>query len=92
MSAAENLLGATATYLDGQVTNRGARPVRQLEIQLEFRDALNQVVLRETADPITRRTPPLKPGESRAFRATFDHMPADWNKTPPTITTTQVHF
>lgn len=92
LSVARNLVGDTVTYLDASVTNKGARLVRRLEIQLEFHDAYNQVVLRETAHPITLRTAPLKPGETRAFRVAFDHMPADWNRTLPAMTTTDVRF
>jgi hypothetical protein len=92
LSVARNLIGDTVTYLDASVTNRGTRLVRRLQIQLEFHDVFNQVVLRETAHPITLRTSPLKPGETRAFRVAFDHVPADWNRTPPTITTTDVRF
>lgn len=92
MSAAENFLGHTVTYLDGQVTNRGNRTVRQLEIQMEFVDTLNQVVLRETAFPVNPRKGPLKPGETRAFQASFDHMPVDWNQAGPTITIKSVQF
>jgi hypothetical protein len=92
MSAAQNFLGDTVTYLDARVTNKGTRVVRQVSLRLEFVDTLNQVVLRETAHPVTARTSPLKPGESRSFRMTFEHMPADWNLAPPTITPTFVQF
>jgi hypothetical protein len=50
------------------------------------------VVLRETAHAITLRTPPLKPGETRSFRVSFDHMPADWNQAAPTITVKYLGF
>jgi hypothetical protein len=92
LSVARNIVGDTVTYLDASVTNKGARLVRRLEIQLEFHDIFNQVVLRETAHPIPLRAAPLKPGETRAFRVAFDHMPADWNRTLPTMTTTDVRF
>jgi hypothetical protein len=92
MSAAQNFLGDTVTYLDARVTNKGTKVVRQLDLRLEFVDTLNQVVLRETGRPVTARTAPLKPGESRAFRVTFEHMPADWNLGPPAITPTFVQF
>ena len=91
MTAAQNFLGGTVTCLDVQVTNSGTKTVRQLDLQLEFVDMLNQVVLRETAHAIASRTP-LKPGEKRAFRVSFDHMPADWNQAPPTITVKYVSF
>src|SRR5439155_1459537 len=63
-----------------------------LDLQLEFVDMLNQVVLRETAHAITSRTPPLKPGEKRAFRVSFDHMPAYWSQAPPAITVKYLGF
>jgi hypothetical protein len=92
MSAAENFLGATVTYLDARVTNKGTKTVRRLDVDLTFVDTLSQVVLREMAHPVTRRTPPLKPGESRAFRVTFEHMPADWNQAAPAMTPVYLQF
>ena len=92
MSAAENFLGHTVTYLDAKVTNKGAKPVRQLELELTFVDTLGQVVLRETARPVTSRMLPLKPGETRAIQVSFEHMPIDWNQAPPTIRVRSVEF
>jgi hypothetical protein len=92
VSAATNLLGDMVTYLDAKVTNKGTKAVRELDIRLEFSDMLNQVVLRETRHPITPRMPPLKPGETRAFRSTFERMPAEWNQAPPAITPVALHF
>jgi len=92
MSAAENFLGASVTYLDAQLTNKGTRTVRRLDLDLTFVDTLNQVVLRERARPVNQRTPPLKPGASRAFRVTFEHMPVDWNQAAPTMVPVYVEF
>ena len=92
MSAAENFLGATVTYLDARVTNKGTKTVRRLDLDLTLVDTLNQVVLRERAHPVTQRTPPLKPGESKPFRVTFEHMPVDWNQAAPTIVPVYVQF
>jgi len=92
MSAARNFLGDTVTYLDARVTNKGTKLVRRLDLELEFVDTLNQVVLRDAAHPITARMPPLQPGETRAFRVSFEHMPIDWNQAPPTITPRYVGF
>jgi hypothetical protein len=41
---------------------------------------------------VSARTPPLKPGETRAFRVTFEHIPADWNQAAPTITPVYLEF
>ena len=92
MSAAENFLGASVTYLDARVTNKGTKTVQRLDLDLTFVDTLNQVVLRERARPVTPRTPPLKPGEARAFRVTFEHMPVDWNQAAPTMTPVYLQF
>jgi len=92
MSAATNFLGDTITYLDGTVTNHGAKPVRALEVELNFVDTLNQVVLRESAFPLANRATPLQPGETHPFRVTFDHMPIDWNQAPPNAKAVYVEF
>jgi len=92
MSAAENFLGASMTYLDARVRNKGTKTVRRLDLELTFVDMLNQVVLRERAQPVMRRSPPLKPGESRAFRVTFEHMPVDWNQAAPTMNPAYLQF
>jgi hypothetical protein len=92
MSAAVNFLGDTVTYLDGSVTNQGTKAVRRLNVELNFVDSLNQVVLRETAHPLADRATPLRPGETQAFRVTFEHIPADWNQAPPTAKAVYVEF
>ncbi len=92
MSAAENFLGDTITYLDAHIANQGGRTVRRIRLRLEFTDLMGQVVLRDEARPVTSRTRPLAPGESRAWRVSFDHMPPDWNQAPPRITVIEVSF
>ena len=93
LSRWQNFLGQDVTYLDATLTNHGDRTLRAVELTIEFRDVLNQVVLRETLRPIgvpsgaptARSTPPLPPGETRDFRASFDSLPKDWNRSPPTV-------
>ena len=92
MSAAENFLGQTVIYMDAQVTNQGARAVKQVELQMEFTDVLGQVILRDRARALSPNPPSLKPGETRAFQLFFDRMPAEWNQAPPRVTTTSVQF
>jgi len=92
MSAAQNFLGDSVTYLHARVKNAGTKTVRRLDLDLTFVDMLSQVILRERAHPVSERAPPLKPGESRAFRVTFEHIPADWNQAAPTMTPVYVQF
>ena len=92
MSAADNFLGHTVTYLDAQVTNKGTRVVSQVQLEMEFVDLLGQVVLRETNRPVNPQTPALKPGETRTFQVSFEHMPLEWNQVPPSIRVKLVTF
>jgi hypothetical protein len=92
MSAAQNFLGDNVTYLDARVRNEGTKTVRRLDVDLTFVDMLSQVILRERVYPVSERTIPLNPGESRAFRITFEHIPAEWNQAAPAITPVYVQF
>jgi len=92
MSAAETGLGSNVTYMDAEIRNNGARAVREVDLDLTFVDMVNQMVLRRTVHPVTRNSPPLNAGESRAFRITFDYMPADWNQGPPVVAVTYLSF
>ena len=88
MSRATNLLNQELTFVQGVVKNGGARRVRDLEFTVEFRDLLNQVVLRETQRPFGPAgapREPLPPGGHREFQFTFEHVSADWNRQYPTI-------
>lgn len=98
LSRLQNFLGQEVTYLDGTLTNHGDRTLRAVELTIEFRDRLNQVVLRERlrpvgappGSPVARFTPPLPPGETRDFRAGFDSLPKDWNRQLPTVHVTRL--
>jgi hypothetical protein len=92
MSVAQNFLGSSVYYLSAEVTNAGPKTVRALDLQLEFLDPFNQVVLRDTVHPITPAVPPLKPGETRPFRVTYEHISAEWNQAPPRMTPVAVRF
>ena len=83
---ATNFLSQEVTFLFGTVGNAGAKLLRGLEVTLEFRDLLNQVVLRETRILIGGQMAPLAAGERREFQLTFEHVPAEWNQAVPGIT------
>ena len=85
MSAARNMLGIVVVYMDLEIVNRGDQPIRLLEVELEFHDLQNEVVHRETAQPIRPPIIPLMAGESLEKRLAFDPLPPAWDRRPPKI-------
>lgn len=105
MSAAENFVGATVTYLDGKVANSGDKTVTRAVVQAIFLNSLGQVVQRESlpihvltsgttggiyTDVVDLSAAPLAPGQSRPFRLTLEHISADWNHAAPELKITDV--
>jgi hypothetical protein len=97
LSAAENFVGGTATYIEGKINNIGDKTVTGATVEITFRNSLDQIVQREThnlmivlsrepaIDVAALSASPLKPGESKEFRLTFEHVSADWNRQYPEI-------
>ncbi|MCU1309452.1 MAG: hypothetical protein JWO20_577 [Candidatus Angelobacter sp.] len=99
MSAAENMLGGEVTYIEGNITNTGDKTVAGATVEVTFKNSLGQVVQRQT-EPlwiVQRREPavdvavaPIKPGETREFRLSFEHISTDWNRQFPDLRITVV--
>jgi hypothetical protein len=47
MSAAENFVGATVSYVDGTITNAGDKTVTHVMVQVLFKDELGQLAQRD---------------------------------------------
>ncbi|MGA9812546.1 MAG: hypothetical protein WBQ64_07215 [Terriglobales bacterium] len=102
MSAAENFVGATVTYLDGTITNNGEKTVTHATVSVSFRDSLGQVVqaddvplrILQTSGPypeaVDLRVAPLAPAQGKPFRLIFEHVTADWNHEYPELRVTEV--
>jgi len=102
MSAAENFIGSTVTYLDGTVANAGDKTVSHAIVHVSFKDSLGQIaqaedvplhVLQPTgpySDAVDLSVAPLAPGQSKQFRLTFEHVTADWNHEYPELRVTEV--
>jgi len=102
MSAAENFIGATVSYMDGSVTNSGDKTVTRIVVEVVFKDDIGQLAQREELPLRVLRTTgpyqeavdltvsPLGPGETRSFRLTFDSISAQWNRQYPEIRVTDV--
>jgi len=104
MIEVENFVGGNVTYLEGQLANRGERTVAGISVEVVFRNSLGELVQKDTlavrvhqqvgtyTDVLDLSAAPLKPGESRGFRLTFDHVSADWNRVYPELTVVAVAF
>jgi hypothetical protein len=102
MSAAENFVGATVSYVDGTVTNAGDKTVTHAVVEVLFKDDMGQLAQREDIplqvlktdgpypEAVDFRVSPLAPGQSKAFRLTFEGISAQWNRQYPEIQVTDV--
>jgi hypothetical protein len=102
MSAAENFIGATVSYIDGTVTNNSDKTVTHAAVEVVFKDEIGQLAQREemplsvlkTTGPYTEAVGldvlPLAPGQSQSFRLTFESISAQWNHAYPEIKVTDV--
>jgi len=97
MSAAENFVGATVTYLDGTVSNTGNKIVTHATVHVVFKDSLGQIAqtgdvplhVLQTGGPyldaVDLNTSPLAPAQSKPFRLTFEHVTDEWNHEFPEL-------
>jgi hypothetical protein len=102
MSAAENFVGATVSYVDGTIANTGNQTVVHATVEVTFKDDIGQVAQREevplrilkTSGPypeaVDLKTSPLGPGQTQPFRLTFESISAQWNRQYPEIRVTDV--
>lgn len=86
VTAAQNFLQHTVTTVEGTVTNKGNKTVLYLQINLTFSGIEGNPIGQKQAWPVSGHTLPLKPGETRSFKESFDQVPAAWNQAPPKMT------
>jgi uncharacterized protein DUF2393 len=103
MSAAENFVGATVSYIDGSITNAGASTVTHVVVEVVFKDEMGQMAQREDVplkvlksggpylEAMDLSVAPLSPGQSQPFRLTFESISAQWNHQYPEIQITEVN-
>ena len=97
MSESANLSGGKLTYLDGHVQNTGSRTVTAVTVQVVFQNDVAMppqidtvpLTLIRMKDPYIDTQPvsanPLKPGDDREFRLTFETVPDNWNQQMPEV-------
>jgi hypothetical protein len=102
LSQAENFVGGNVTYLEGKVKNAGNKTVTSGQLRVVFKNSLDEVTQAENLalmvitarepyiDTADLRSAPLKPGDTRDFRLTFEHVTADWSGAMPDVSVQSV--
>ncbi len=97
VSAAENYVGGTVTYLDADITNTGDKALIGADMKMVFKNTLDQIVQTETLplhvlvqnqmggypDLVDLERLPIAPGQTKTVRLTLEHISADWNQSAP---------
>jgi hypothetical protein len=97
MSESANLSGGKLTYLDGHVQNTGGKTVTAVTVQVVFGNdeamppeidtvPLTLIGMKQPyidVQPVSAN--PLKPGDDREFRLTFETVPNNWNTEMPSV-------
>jgi hypothetical protein len=98
-SQAENYVGGTVTYLDATITNSGDKALVGADMNMIFRNTMDQIVQKETLplhvlvpnplagypDLVDLSRSPIGPGQSKVVRMTLEHISADWNQAAPAM-------
>ena len=99
LSAAENYMGGSVTYLDFNITNTGDRALLGAAVNAQFKNAMGQIVQKETLplhvlvenqlagypDLVDMSRAPILPAQTRTVRITIEHISSDWDQTAPTM-------
>ncbi|MCX6592625.1 MAG: FxLYD domain-containing protein [Acidobacteria bacterium] len=92
MKAAESFSGQQVVEILGQITNKGDRHLKTVEVMCVFYDPTGQVVARERVAIVREKTGGLKPGDTKPFRLPFDTLPASWNQAAPGLVIAAIVF
>jgi len=99
LSAAQNYMGGTVTYLDFNITNTGDRALVGASVNAQFKDTMGQVVQKETIplhvlvenqlagypDLVDMSRAPIGPGQTKTVRITLEHISDAWDQSYPAM-------
>jgi hypothetical protein len=97
LSAAENYMGGTVTYLDFNITNTGDKALVGAEVNAQFKNTMGQIVQKETLplhvlvenqlagypDLVDMNRAPIGQGQTKTVRLSLEHISDDWNRSYP---------
>lgn len=97
LSAAENYMGGSVTYLDFNITNTGDKALVGADVHADFKNTMDQTVQKETLplhvlvenqlagypDLVDLGRAPIGPGQTKTVRITVERLSSDWNQSYP---------
>ena len=92
MQASENFMRQRVIEVLGRISDNGSRAVSTVEVYCLFYGTDGREIHRERLAIIPRQGPPLRPGETRAFRLPFDALPDGWNQAVPKMVIAEMTF
>ncbi|MCU1268935.1 MAG: hypothetical protein JWN74_229 [Acidobacteriaceae bacterium] len=104
MSQSQNFVGASVTYVDGNLTNSSDEVVTHAIVRVIFKDSYGQVAqiedvpikLLQTSGPypdaVDLTVSPLGANESKPFRLIFEHVSEQWNQAYPDLQITGLNI
>ena len=92
MKATENFMQQQIVEIEGKISNNGPRQIASVDVYCVFRDVERHEIYRERAEIVRANKTPFKPGETRAFRLAFDHLPEAWNQAMPALVIAKITF
>ena len=69
----------------GTIVNNGDKAIVALQVNIEFHDQFNQIVLRDSEVILQPPAAPLPAGQMRDFQVILERIPSDWNRQYPSI-------
>jgi hypothetical protein len=97
MSQAQNFVGASVTYVDGNIANLGDKIVTHAVVRVTFKDSYGQIAqiedvpirLLQTSGPypdtVDLAAARLAAGQTKPFRLIFEHVSEQWNQAAPEL-------
>ncbi len=92
MKASENFMQQQVIEIEGNLGNKGPRPLQSVDVYCLFYAVDGHAIYRGRVPVISAKSRPLNPGETRHFRLPFDSLPHDWNQALPKMVIAQIGF
>jgi hypothetical protein len=89
IATAENFVGHRIRVIEGTVRNVSDRPIRSIELHLEFKGDDGATIFASDGEALRMSLPP---GEARRYEFRFENLSEEWNFRIPEVTVRRVGY